>query len=184
MEKKRAARVNAIAALAVVAMILAATAIAVNLIVPGPPGPPGPQGPAGPQGPPGKGLEPTTQKFTVTIHEARVVEEVDEMDTLAGEFHRFEPAVIVVKKGDTVQLTVVNSDEHAHSLVLDAFNVDTGRIPGEKEAPDPGARTRTVSFVADRAGVFKFECGIPFDHDKNDCAPDHEYIVGYVIVIE
>ena len=173
-------------ALAVAAIVLAAIAVAVNFVIPGPQGPPGPPGPVGPQGPPGppgKGLEPATVKIVLRIGEAKAIVEVDEEEKLGPEMHRWEPPVIVVKKGDTVQLTVQNPDEHAHSLVIEAFNIDTGRIPGSHEAPDPAARTRTVTFVADKAGVFKFECGIPYDEKKGDCAPDHEYIVGYLIVI-
>lgn len=170
--------------LAVAAIVLAVIAVAVNFVIPGPQGPPGPAGPQGPPGPPGKGLEPATVKIVLQMGEAKAIVEVDEEEKLGPEMHRWEPPVIIVKKGDTVELTVQNPRRHAHSLVIEGYNIDTGRIPGRDEAPDPAARTRTVTFVADKAGVFKFECGTPHDHEKGDCDPDHEYMVGYLIVIE
>jgi heme/copper-type cytochrome/quinol oxidase subunit 2 len=116
--------------------------------------------------------------------EGKIIEEVNGKETITGEFHRWEPPVIVVKKGDTVELTVVNPRSHAHSFVLPAFNVDTGRIPGKLEQPDEAKRTVTVRFVADKSGIFPFFCGISYNEATLDCDPDHAYMVGYLIVLE
>ncbi len=202
---------SVIAALSVVAIILSASALAVNYAIPSPEGPQGargasgergapgpagergplgergPQGPAGPagaQGPAGAGVAPKTQKLRIELGEGEIIQEVQGEEALTGEFHRWEPNVIVVKKGDTVELTVVNPRKHAHSFVLSAYNVDTGRIPGRDEQPDVAKRTVTVKFVADKLGVYKFECGIPFDHAKKDCDPDHKRMVGHLIVLD
>jgi heme/copper-type cytochrome/quinol oxidase subunit 2 len=128
--------------------------------------------------------QPKVQKFKIIIGEGKIIQEVGGEEKITGEFHRWEPPVIVVKKGDTVELTIVNPRKHAHSFVLPAFNIDTGRIPGKLEQPDEAKRTVTVRFVADKAGIFPFFCGIPFDPAKGDCDPDHKYIVGYLIVLE
>jgi heme/copper-type cytochrome/quinol oxidase subunit 2 len=127
---------------------------------------------------------PKTQKFTIVLGEGKIVQEVNEEEELTGEFHRWEPPVLVVRKGDKVELTVKNPRSHAHSFVLADFGVDTGRIPGKEEQPDEAKRTVMVSFVADKAGVFQFRCGIPFDHEKDDCDADHAYMVGYLVVLE
>ncbi|MEM2237802.1 MAG: cupredoxin domain-containing protein [Candidatus Caldarchaeum sp.] len=144
--------------------------------------------------------EPKLQKLTILLGEGKIVQEAVKdpatgeikllpeekggEEELTGEYHRWEPAVIIVKKGDTVELTVKNPRKHAHSFVLPAFGVDTGRIPGRAEQPDEAKRTVTVRFVADKAGVFQFQCGVPFDHEKGDCDADHNYMVGYLIVLD
>ena len=142
-------------AIAVVALVLGAAALAVNFGIPGPQGQPGApgatgaQGPAGERGPAGVGLTPTVQKLQIEMGEGEIVqaaivdqvtgetklvsEEMGGEESLTGEYHRWQPYVLVVKEGDTVELTVVNPRKHAHSFVLPAFGVDTGRIPGRVE---------------------------------------------------
>lgn len=196
---------SASTAIAVVALVLGAAALAVNFGIPGPQGPAGApgatgaQGPAGERGPVGVGLTPTVQKLQIEMGEGEIVqaavvdqatgetrlvsEEMGGEETLTGEYHRWQPYVLVVKEGDTVELTVVNPRKNAHSFVLNAFGVDTGRIPGRVEQPDLAGRTLTVTFVADKAGVFKFECAIEHDHMLGDCDADHERMVGYLVVL-
>ncbi len=158
-----------VTALSLVAIILAASALAINFAVPGPAG---------------AGSSPATQKLRVELGEAEIIQEVEGEEALTGEFHRWEPDTMVVKKGDTVELTVVNPRRHAHSFVLSAYNVDTGLIPGRDQEPDLAKRTVTVKFVADQPGVFKYVCGIPFDHSKDQCDADHARMVGYLIVLD
>jgi heme/copper-type cytochrome/quinol oxidase subunit 2 len=155
-----------IVTIAIIAIILSAISLSVHFTIPT------------------TGVQPKVQKFKIQLGEGKIIEEVNEEEKITGEFHRWEPPVIVVKKGDTVELTVVNDNSHAHSFVLPDFNVNTGRIPGKLEQPDEAKRTVTVRFVADKAGIFIFFCGIPFNPAKNDCAPDHSYIVGYPVVLE
>ena len=195
-------------ALSAVAILLAATAIAVGLALPGPEGPRGPTGPAGsvgaqgpqgppgsggpagsagaqgPPGPPGAGVATTTQKLRIELGEGEIIQEVQGKDELTGEYHRWEPNTLVVKKGDTVELTFVNPRRNTHSFVLSAFNVNTGPIPGRDTEPDIAKRTVTVKFVADKAGVFKFECGIAFVEETKECDVDHARMIGHLIVLD
>ena len=129
-------------------------------------------------------IGPKTQKFTIIMGEGEIIQEVNGEEVIAGEFHRWEPPVLIVRKGDTVELTVKNPRSHAHSFVLTDFAIDTGRIPGKAEQPDEAKRTVTVTFVASKSGVFQFKCGVPHDHEKGDCDPDHARMTGYLIVLE
>lgn len=201
MESRKGA--NTALALSIIATVISLTVLGVASISPGPRGPMGSRGetgPAGPLGPPRKGLTPTTKRLTVImcegeiVQEAMVNEETDETrpvseerggeEELIEEFHRWEPSVMVVKKGDMVELTVVNTGKHAHSLVIPDYGIDTKRIPGRFEQPIVTKRTVVVAFNADMAGVFEFRCGIPFNHEAGDCDPDHKRIVGSLIVLD
>ncbi len=144
----------------------------------GPAGPAGPAGPVGSAGSAGK-VEPTVQNFSIALGEGKVIGEVGEKDEITGEFHRWEPSVLVVNKNDTVILNVTNPRSKVHSFLLPDFGVAT---PGM----EPRGGTATVEFVADKAGVFQYSCGIPFDRDAGalDCNLDHKRQVGYLIVLE
>lgn len=118
-----------------------------------------------------------TQTIDVRMGEGEIIQEVGGVEELTGEFHRWEPDVIVVHKGDHVVLNVTNPRSHPHSLVLTAFGVDTGEL---------AARTgsATVEFDANQAGTFQFACGIAFDEAAGKCDPDHARMVGYLTVLE
>jgi hypothetical protein len=111
--------------------------------------------------------------------EGETIEEVDEEDTLTGEFHRWEPAVLVAYKGDTIKLEVSNPRSKVHNLILPDFGVATPKL-------DPRGGTATVEFVAGKAGVFQYACGVPFDREGGalDCNLDHKRQVGYLIVLD
>ena len=102
--------------------------------------------------------------------------------TASVEYHRWEPAVLVVHKGDTVNLTVTNPRKHPHSFVMTGYGLDSGSL-----APRGG--TWNIQFVADKTGVYKFICGIAFDANDpanpndDNCDPDHSTIVGYLVVL-
>lgn len=118
-----------------------------------------------------------TQQFDVVIGEAKYLVEVEGKDVLGSEGHRFEPPVLVVHKGDHVVITVKNPGDRTHSFVLAAFGVDTGAL-------DPGTGTGRVEFDANKAGVFRFNCGIAYDEASGRCEPDHEFMVGWLVVLE
>lgn len=122
-------------------------------------------------------VAPKTQRFDVVVGEAKYIVEVEGKDVLGPEGHRFEPPVLVVQKGDHVVITVKNLRKHVHSFVLPAFGVDTGPL-------DPRTGTKTVEFDASKAGVFIFRCGIAFDEATGHCDPDHEFMVGWLVVLE
>ena len=128
--------------------------------------------------PTGGGAAPTvTRTFDIVMGEGKVVVEVAGKDQLGGEFHRWEPPVLVAFRGDTIVLNVGNPRKRKHSLVIDAFKVDTGEL-------EPRTGKKTVRFVADKAGVFKFWCGLDTDEAKGWCDPDHRYQVGHLIVLD
>ncbi len=94
--------------------------------------------------------------------------EAEEIE-IVGSFHRWEPAVLVAFKGDTIRLTVTNLRGSTHSFILKEFLVDT-------ESLEPRGGTKTVEFTADKAGTFQFACGLPFSREggATDCNEDHK----------
>lgn len=123
---------------------------------------------------------PTTRTITVTMVERNIwlgPEENFTEPVIVGRFRRWQPNSVTVFKGDTVVLTVRNKAEHVHSLVLPEFDVDTGDL-------EPLMGEKTVTFIADRAGFFKFMCGVPYDLEAGRCDPDHSKQVGYLTVLE
>jgi plastocyanin len=87
------------------------------------------------------------------------------------------PSTIKVKKGQTVELTVVNDDDETqHQLTIPDFKVDTGKIaPGDK---------KTVTFVADKAGRFRFVDPLPNERSANNEDVRHSDEIGLLIVEE
>ena len=76
----------------------------------------------------------------------------------------WEPTSIVAKKGDTVTLRLVNKHTDEHGYEIAAFGV--------KEVVS-GEKTVTVSFTADKAGIFPIKCHLH---------PAH--VVGQLVVLE
>ncbi len=154
-------------------------------------GPAGPAGPAGAQGaigPAGPGLEPMTQTFDIYMWEKKAVAEglladllpsTETQADLISEFYHWEPMVLVVHKGDTVVLNVSNPRGTIHNLSIPAIGVDTGPLAIREGKA-------TISFVADRAGSFVYQCTIPWDHttDPEQCHPDHKYMTGVLLVLD
>jgi len=91
----------------------------------------------------------------------------------------WKPNGLYAFKGDTVELTVINNaGTRVHSFVLEEFGIDTGPMQPKTE--------KTVTFVADKAGTFKFSCGVPHDPDTDpqECSADHVYQTGFFVVLE
>ena len=125
---------------------------------------------------------PKTHRLQILMGEGEVIGEEAGKEALTGEFHRWEPDVMVVNKGDTVILEVTNPRSTAHSFVLKEFTVDS------KELAPRGGKA-TVQFVANKAGVFQYECGIdpakdPYKARTDACDLDHRRQLGYLIVLE
>jgi len=76
----------------------------------------------------------------------------------------WEPTSIAAKKGDRVTLRLINKHADEHGYEIAAFGV--------KEVV-AGDKTATVSFTADKAGVFPIKCQLH---------PAH--VVGQLIVLE
>lgn len=66
------------------------------------------------------------------------------------EVYAFEPSSITVVEGDTLDLTLVNPEDDAHSFVL----------PGLAVAM-PGQSTVTARWVAGGPGLVPFTCAVP-----------------------
>ena len=76
----------------------------------------------------------------------------------------WEPTSLAAKKGDRVTLRLVNKHADEHGYEIAAFGV--------KEVV-PGDKTATVSFTADKAGIFPIKCHLH---------PAH--VVGQLLVLE
>ncbi len=121
--------------------------------------------------------KPATQNLSIIMGEGKIVQEINGKEELTGEFHRWEPDVLVVNKGDKVVLTVTNPRGHAHSFILPEFGVATQKLESR-------GGSATVEFNADKAGVFQYACATPFNEETGDCGADHQRQVGYLIVLE
>ncbi len=85
--------------------------------------------------------------------------------TITAKNWEFSPSAITVNKGDKVRLKITSTDG-IHSFVLADFNVSS------KLEVD---NTQVIEFTADKAGSFKFRCGIP-------CGSGHMDMNGTLIV--
>lgn len=117
------------------------------------------------------------QRLTVLMGEGEVISDVFGQEQTIGEFHRWEPPVLVVFRGTRVVLEVKNPRKHYHSFVIPDLGVQTGLL-------EPRTGSKSVEFVADKAGVFEFRCGLEYDAAKGYCELDHKRQVGYLIVLD
>lgn len=83
--------------------------------------------------------------------------------TLRVDAHTFayEPSSISVQRGDTVTIQLEALDA-VHGLYLDGYNVNLVAEPG---------KSATTTFLADKAGKFKFRCSIA-------CGALHPFMIG------
>ena len=68
-----------------------------------------------------------------------------------GDNFTFSPSSMIVKKGDTVQITFTNT-EGFHDLKIDEYDVATAKLNA--------GGTETIEFVADKAGTFEYYCSV------------------------
>ena len=78
----------------------------------------------------------------------------------AGAF-AFSPARLEVAEGDTVSLTLRSTD-YVHGLHLEGYDLELVADPGQ---------TASVTFTADRPGIFRFRCSVP-------CGSLHPFMTG------
>ena len=93
-----------------------------------------------------------------------------------AEHHFYNPQMVVARKGDTVRLRVMNLSFASHAIQVDGHGVRTKILFG--------GEGDTISFVAAKAGVFPYRCYIPYDPATGACSPDHETMIGYLIVLD
>ncbi len=77
----------------------------------------------------------------------------------------FEPATLDVQHGDTVTLHLESLDA-LHGLSIDGYDVNIQAEPG---------KSANVTFVADKAGTFKFRCSVT-------CGALHPFMIGKLTV--
>ena len=77
----------------------------------------------------------------------------------------FEPSTVTVNKGDQVVLHVTSTDV-THGISLPDYNILQTLPPGE---------TKTMTFIADKAGQFTFFCSVL-------CGSGHSSMTGKLIV--
>jgi plastocyanin len=95
-----------------------------------------------------------------------------------GRHHYYNPSMIVARRGDVLRVRFSNLTFNTHGLEFEGYGVRTRPLPGGPKGQE------TVTFVADRPGVFRFKCYIPYDPATGDCSPDHDTQVGYLVVLD
>lgn len=78
-------------------------------------------------------------------------QQVRTIEVDSGEFY-FDPSEITVKRGEPVELVVMNSGQIAHNISIDEFNVDQDYNPDQ---------TIRVNFTPNQTGEFRIYCDIP-----------------------
>lgn len=86
------------------------------------------------------------------------------------ERYAFNPGFLVVNKGDKVVLRIHAIKGNKHIIEVPAFNTgETQILRGEE---------KTVSFVADKAGVFRIKCNNHKNANKEGPMVGYLYVVG------
>lgn len=85
--------------------------------------------------------------------------------TINAENWNFDPKTIEVNKGDRVILHL-NGVDGIHGLALPAFDINEEIRAGQ---------TKTIEFVADKAGEHTFYCNVP-------CGSGHSHMKGILVV--
>ena len=90
--------------------------------------------------------------------------------------HFYNPQMVVTRKGDTVRLRVMNLSFASHAIQVDGYGARTKILSG--------GDGDTISFVAEKGGMFSYRCYIPHDPATGACSPDHETMIGYLVVLD
>ena len=98
------------------------------------------------------------------MEDERPASQVRRFDMTAKQWE-FEPAVIEVYEGDTVQVNVTSIDV-AHGFAINEYDIDVRIEPDE---------TANIAFVADKKGTFTFFCSV-------FCGAGHGKMKGVLIV--
>ncbi len=85
--------------------------------------------------------------------------------TVTAKQWSFTPAVIKVKKGDTIVLKLKSTDV-THGIFIPDFKIN--------ETMEPGVM-KTIEFEADKTGTFTYSCNIP-------CGAGHKAMSGKIII--
>lgn len=77
----------------------------------------------------------------------------------------YSPSELKVNAGDKVNIELVSNDV-VHGLYVDGYNISVEADPGQ---------TATLSFIADKAGSFRFRCNVT-------CGAMHPFMIGKLTV--
>lgn len=91
--------------------------------------------------------------------------------------HLFDPQLLVVRKGDLVRLRVTNASHFRHGIEVVGYGVRTEALTGGAQSSE------VLTFIANLPGFFEYRCHIPYDPATATCAPDHDQMIGHLIVI-
>jgi plastocyanin len=92
--------------------------------------------------------------------------------------HYYNPSMIVVRRGDTLRVRFMNLTFASHGLEFEGYGVRTSVLPGGPKGQE------TITFLADKAGIFRFKCYVPYDPATGMCSPDHDTQIGYLVVLD
>ena len=93
-------------------------------------------------------------------------------------YDNFFPGVIVVNQGDTVNVSIRNTDDAPHGFAIAAYDMNVAINPGQDQ-PNGSITPVTTSvqpFTASKHGVFRWFCTTP-------CGPGHFEMVGQLVVL-
>jgi nitrosocyanin len=68
------------------------------------------------------------------------------------------PGTFIVKKGDHVKITLINTASAIHAFAIDGYPVNVQVNFADKD------NTKTVEFNADKAGIFRIYCSMHAGH--------------------
>ena len=95
-----------------------------------------------------------------------------------AESHLYDPQLLVARRGDKVRLRVTNGSHFRHAIEVVGYGVKTGPLTGGPQAAE------TLTFTADKPGIYEYRCYLPYDPATATCSPDHEQMVGHLVVLE
>lgn len=93
-----------------------------------------------------------------------------------AESHLYDPQLLVARRGDAVRLRVMNQSHFRHAIEIVGYGVRTGELNG--------GQSQDLTFMADTPGAFVYRCYLPHDPATGTCAPDHEQMIGHLVVVD
>jgi cytochrome c oxidase subunit 2 len=95
----------------------------------------------------------------------RAASPVERTIRLEARSFEYTPPVIHVNRGDRVTLEIVSTDV-VHGIYIDGYGLQASADPGQ---------TARLTFIADRAGSFRFRCSV-------SCGALHPFMIGQLKV--
>lgn len=90
--------------------------------------------------------------------------------------HLYDPQMMVVRRGDTVRMRVMNQSLFSHATEIVGLGVRTKALAGG-EADE-------LTFTPTRTGIFEYRCVLPYNPATGTCSPDHDTMIGHLVVID